>query len=114
MKDRPVDTFCPVNIRDEHALSNLAEELISSQFWIVADDDIQSRANFHIGFKAESTAHTLHYDLNTELTFCPDRKAVDAFHEAALKAGGRDNGKPGIREIYHPSYYAAFVLDPAG
>lgn len=44
----------------------------------------------------------------------PDRATVDAFHEAALAAGGRDNGGPGVREIYHPGYYGAFVLDPDG
>jgi catechol 2,3-dioxygenase-like lactoylglutathione lyase family enzyme len=43
-----------------------------------------------------------------------DREMVGAFHEAALAAGGRDNGGPGVREIYHPSYYGAFVLDPDG
>jgi catechol 2,3-dioxygenase-like lactoylglutathione lyase family enzyme len=43
-----------------------------------------------------------------------DRKQVDAFHRAALAAGGRDNGKPGVRENYSPTYYAAFVLDPDG
>ena len=40
-----------------------------------------------------------------------DRAAVDAFHAAALAAGATDNGAPGLREIYHPTYYAAFVLD---
>ena len=43
----------------------------------------------------------------------PDRRAVDAFHAAALEAGGTDNGAPGLRE-YDPDYYAAFVLDPDG
>jgi catechol 2,3-dioxygenase-like lactoylglutathione lyase family enzyme len=43
-----------------------------------------------------------------------DRKQVDAFYRAALAAGGRDNGKPGLRENYSPTYYAAFVLDPDG
>jgi catechol 2,3-dioxygenase-like lactoylglutathione lyase family enzyme len=43
-----------------------------------------------------------------------DRAAVDAFHRAALAAGGRDNGAPGLRPQYHPDYYAAFVLDPDG
>ena len=43
-----------------------------------------------------------------------DRETVDAFHAAALGAGGRDNGGPGVREIYHPDYYGAFVLDPDG
>ncbi|MEW6453417.1 MAG: VOC family protein [Pseudomonadota bacterium] len=43
-----------------------------------------------------------------------DRASVDAFHRAALAAGGKDNGKPGLRPHYHPSYYGAFVLDPDG
>lgn len=42
------------------------------------------------------------------------REQVDAFHKAALAEGGRDNGAPGIREQYHPHYYAAFVFDPDG
>lgn len=42
------------------------------------------------------------------------RASVDAFHAAALAAGGRDNGAPGLRPDYHPNYYAAFVLDPDG
>ena len=42
------------------------------------------------------------------------REIVDAFYKAALAAGGKDNGEPGIREIYHPNYYGAFVLDPNG
>ena len=43
-----------------------------------------------------------------------DRASVDAFYKAALSAGGRDNGAPGIRAHYHPNYYGAFVLDPDG
>ena len=43
-----------------------------------------------------------------------DRATVDAFHRAALAAGGRDNGAPGERRNYHRGYYAAFVLDPDG
>jgi catechol 2,3-dioxygenase-like lactoylglutathione lyase family enzyme len=42
------------------------------------------------------------------------RAQVDAFHRAALVTGGRDNGAPGVRAIYHPTYYGAFVLDPDG
>lgn len=42
------------------------------------------------------------------------RAAVDAFHAAALAAGGRDHGAPGLRPHYGPDYYAAFVLDPDG
>jgi len=56
-------------------------------------------------------------DVESGLHFCfqaKNRSAVDAFHAAALKAGGQDNGKPGIRKDYSPNYYAAFVVDPDG
>jgi catechol 2,3-dioxygenase-like lactoylglutathione lyase family enzyme len=56
-------------------------------------------------------------DPNSGLHFCfsaPTRKSVDSFHAAALKAGGRDNGVPGIRTDYGSNYYAAFVVDPDG
>lgn len=43
-----------------------------------------------------------------------NRAAVDAFYHAALAAGGRDNGAPGLRPHYHPNYYGAFVLDADG
>lgn len=43
-----------------------------------------------------------------------NRKLVDAFYDAAIRAQGTDNGKPGVRERYHPNYYGAFVLDPDG
>jgi catechol 2,3-dioxygenase-like lactoylglutathione lyase family enzyme len=43
-----------------------------------------------------------------------DRPTVDASYRAALAAGGKDNGRPGLRPHYHPSYYAAFVLNPDG
>lgn len=43
-----------------------------------------------------------------------NRAAVDAFHAAAMNAGGTDNGAPGLRPLYHPTYYAAFVIDPDG
>jgi catechol 2,3-dioxygenase-like lactoylglutathione lyase family enzyme len=42
------------------------------------------------------------------------RAAVDAFHRAAINAGARDNGAPGVRPHYHPNYYGAFALDPDG
>lgn len=56
-------------------------------------------------------------DMRSGLHFCftaPDRKAVDAFHAAGLKNGGKDNGKPGLRADYSPTYYASFVIDPDG
>jgi catechol 2,3-dioxygenase-like lactoylglutathione lyase family enzyme len=43
-----------------------------------------------------------------------DRQTVDAFYEAAVAAGGTDNGPPGLRPHYHESYYGAFVIDPDG
>jgi catechol 2,3-dioxygenase-like lactoylglutathione lyase family enzyme len=43
-----------------------------------------------------------------------ERETVQAFHSAGLEAGGIDNGAPGLREIYHPNYYGAFILDPDG
>jgi catechol 2,3-dioxygenase-like lactoylglutathione lyase family enzyme len=49
------------------------------------------------------------------VAFAVERRAtVDAFHAAALEAGATDNGPPGVREIYHPHYYGAYVLDPDG
>lgn len=51
----------------------------------------------------------------THVAFTVDTRAeVDAFHAAAVAAGGRDNGAPGLRTRYSPTYYAAFVLDPDG
>ncbi|OLP62235.1 glyoxalase [Xaviernesmea oryzae] len=61
-----------------------------------SDDAHPPGAGFHLAFAA------------------PDRKAVDAFHASALAAGGQDNGAPGLRPHYGPSYYAAFVIDPDG
>ena len=56
-------------------------------------------------------------DAGSGLHFCftaDDRAAVDAFHAAALVAGGRDNGAPGLRADYGANYYAAFTVDPDG
>lgn len=58
---------------------------------------------------ADDEASGLHICLDAD-----SRAAVDKFHTVALKAGGRDNGKPGIRKDYGDNYYAAFVKDPAG
>jgi catechol 2,3-dioxygenase-like lactoylglutathione lyase family enzyme len=58
------------------------------------------------GGRADSGAHVAFGAPTVEL--------VDAFHAAALAAGGTDNGAPGKREIYHPNYYGAYVLDPDG
>lgn len=63
-------------------------------FWISAGTPFTPRS--HIAFHAASEAQ------------------VHAFHAAALQAGARDNGAPGLRPHYHPAYYAAFVIDPDG
>ncbi len=63
-------------------------------FWIAAD--AENTRPTHVAFHAD------------------DRAVVDAFHASAMAAGGTDNGQPGVRADYHPTYYAAFVLDPDG
>jgi catechol 2,3-dioxygenase-like lactoylglutathione lyase family enzyme len=63
-------------------------------FWL--SKGVAQRPPVHIAFRAASRAD------------------VDAFYQAALAAGGRDNGGPGLRSHYHPNYYGAFVLDPDG
>ncbi len=83
-----------------------------------------SKGEGSLGYGAEAVAlwiaavdRPVPPDMKSGLHFCftaPDRRSVDAFHAAALKAGGRDNGKPGLRDDYGPDYYAAFVVDPDG
>lgn len=63
-------------------------------FWLRAGG--KTAPSIHVAFRAQS------------------RALVDEFYAAAIAAGGRDNGVPGIREIYHPNYYGAFVLDSDG
>ena len=56
-------------------------------------------------------------DSESGLHFCfdaPTRASVDAFHAGALASGGKDNGSPGLRPDYGPTYYAGFVIDPDG
>ncbi len=61
-------------------------------------------------FGARSVEHT-----RVHIAFTAETRAqVDEFYQAAIAAGGKDNGAPGIREIYHPDYYAAFVFDADG
>jgi catechol 2,3-dioxygenase-like lactoylglutathione lyase family enzyme len=59
--------------------------------------------------QGQTTAPRLHLAFHAKT-----RAIVDAFYRAALAAGGRDNGAPGLRPHYHPNYYGAFVLDPEG
>jgi catechol 2,3-dioxygenase-like lactoylglutathione lyase family enzyme len=66
------------------------------------------KSSLCIGQTAEKPAH-LHLAFAAET-----RRQVDAFHRAALEAGGKDNGAPGLRPQYHANYYAAFVIGPDG
>ncbi len=66
------------------------------------------KPEFWIGYGHHSTGH-LHVAF-----IAKDRAAVDAFYNAAIAAGARDNGKPGLRPKYHPDYYGAFVFCPDG
>ncbi len=63
-------------------------------FWL--REGAQTLPIIHVAFRAESPA------------------LVDEFYKAAIATGGQDNGAPGIREIYHPHYYGAFVIGPDG
>jgi len=65
-----------------------------AEFWF----GVSEKVNYpmHIAFVAES------------------RESVNQFYETAIAAGAKDNGKPGVRDIYHPNYYGAFVIDPDG
>ncbi|PVH92945.1 glyoxalase/bleomycin resistance protein/dioxygenase [Periconia macrospinosa] len=70
----------------------------NAKFWIGQTDDTAKQLSgvFHFGFSAKT------------------REVVDKFFKEGIKAGGKDNGKPGIRKLYHPNYYAAFLIDPVG
>lgn len=68
-----------------------------ADFWLSqATESRKANQNIHIAFRAEN------------------RQQVDEFYEAAIKAGGKDNGKPGLRPLYHENYYGAFVYDLDG
>ena len=73
------------------------------EFWMGAgktefqtEEQVRTITPIHVAFTAKS------------------REEVDAFYQAALAAGGKDNGAPGLRPQYHPHYYGAFVIDPDG
>ena len=70
-----------------------------------------------IAFWVVSAERPVPADEKSGLHFCfaaPNPNAVDAFHAAALRAGGRDNGAPGLRPQSSADYYAAFIIDPDG
>ncbi|MFQ5972098.1 MAG: VOC family protein [Alphaproteobacteria bacterium] len=92
------------------ALRPLAYELVMevTEVGPYAGFGAGGKPDFWIG-KGEATEPKLHVAFRAK-----DRATVRAFYDAAIAAGGTDNGPPGIREIYHPDYYGAFVLDPDG
>ena len=91
----------------EKALAPLGMKLIA--------EPVPGVAGFGADFPFFWIARDLGPDSGVHVAFSArDRAMVDAFHAAALDAGGSDNGGPGVREIYHPDYYGAFVRDPDG
>jgi len=92
----------------DRALEPLDIERLYAEGQDFAGYGIGRRAFFWIGSRERVTT-------GVHVAFAaPDRATVDAFHAAALAAGGRDNGPPGLRPQYHVDYYGAFVLDPDG
>ncbi len=89
------------------ALAPLGIELVMEvQGWAGFGKD--GKPELWFGERPEKTA-PIHIAFIAE-----NRDQVRAFYDAALNAGGKDNGAPGIREIYHPDYYGAFVIGPDG
>jgi catechol 2,3-dioxygenase-like lactoylglutathione lyase family enzyme len=92
----------------DQALGPLGISRMHAQAGTFAGYGSDDKAYFWIGLK--DTPQT-----GAHIAFAtPDRSVVDAFHAAALKAGGKDNGPPGLRPQYDPNYYGAFILDPDG
>ncbi len=89
------------------ALSPLGYELITEPSVSAAGFGRQGKPDFWIG--QGDAGQPVHIAFAAS-----DRASVDAFHEEALAAGGRNNGGPGLRPEYHQSYYAAYVFDPDG
>jgi len=89
----PLGARLVANLEEYGAMGFGAER---PQFWLGAGSPSGGKDEVHICFSAKNRAE------------------VRAFHEAAIAAGGVDNGKPGLRPEYHEHYYGAFVLDPDG
>ena len=90
------------------ALAPLGYELLLEFHGSVAGFGEAGYPDFWIG-PGEANTPRVHVAFRADT-----RREVEAFYEAALGAGGRENGAPGLRPQYHPDYYAAFVLDPDG
>ena len=85
-----------LEVIDENEAGGTAVVMGDSEPFFVFADNEQPGEGTHVAFRAAT------------------RDQVDGFYQAAMAAGGKDNGAPGIRAQYHPTYYAAFVFDPDG
>jgi catechol 2,3-dioxygenase-like lactoylglutathione lyase family enzyme len=93
----------------EQALAPLGIELVLEPVPGVGGFGDQQKPYFWIDTRGTAAQRAVHVAFAVA-----ERATVDAFHAAALAAGATDNGAPGIRAIYHPNYYGAYVLDPDG
>lgn len=92
----------------EKALKPLGIRLVAADGMHYAGFGTEQKGFFWLG-PTETPPSRVHVAFASE-----DRDTVHRFYEAALEAGGTDNGAPGLRPEYHPNYYGAFVLDPDG
>jgi catechol 2,3-dioxygenase-like lactoylglutathione lyase family enzyme len=106
----------------DHVTLDVSDLAVSRRFYAAAlaaleAEELAAGAAFaygppgsaHVWIRAGRPSAPVHIAI---VAYSPEH--VDAFHRAALAAGGRDNGPPGVRPRYGPSYYAAFALDPDG
>jgi catechol 2,3-dioxygenase-like lactoylglutathione lyase family enzyme len=93
----------------ERALAPLGFVLLTEPMGEAAGFGRDGKASFLIEARGRPVQGSLHVAFAAK-----SRNLVDAFHAAAIAAGGNDNGAPGVREVYHPNYYGAYVLDPDG
>jgi catechol 2,3-dioxygenase-like lactoylglutathione lyase family enzyme len=91
----------------EKALAPLGVTLLMEFAGAAAGFGMSGRPSFFIEAHGKPVRGRLHIALSAET-----RAQVDAFHAAAIEAGGTDNGAPGVRAIYHADYYGGYVLDP--
>ncbi|ATI79933.1 VOC family protein [Sphingobium yanoikuyae] len=93
---KPLDISLVISVDPKHTVSGGARYGFGRDgypsFWI--HEEAGAKIPTHVAFTARA------------------RNVVDDFHARALRYGGRENGRPGVRERYHPTYYAAYVLDP--
>jgi len=103
-----------LDVRDLEASRRFYEQALRPLgYQVVTESEgfygLGTQGRTRLGLRAGGPSGPVHFAFTS-----PDRRTVDAFHEAAIAVGGRDNGPPGIRTAYHENYYAAFVTDPDG